>query len=573
MIPLRYDPNNCTKGEGILFDRFNKSKNTDNCYIMHSYLLQDHRNQKYGEIDFLILAPNYGIFIIEVKSSHTIKVNKGTWYFYNKKGGLDYKKHISPFKQANENMHALRNMLCEKNSNYKSLIFGHAVIFNNWSGNFESPEIKPYMIYDENDLNIKTIDQIIKNISNGFLNDKYHGQDKALPSKDNIDEIKDILRPDFEFKISLKKTVQDNKENIIKYTKEQCGILDIVNSNKQILVNGPAGTGKTFIAIELAKNLAFEKKSVLFLCFNKLLSKQLGTEFDENEKKYIEINNIDSFTKKHTEKIISDKNINLDPQIEEKLIEKFDSGNFKLYDYIIVDEYQDMAGAKYLDFFDIILKNGFKEGNWRLFGDFKYQCINNNSNMADFIIDLIDLIHKDPFICELSKNCRNTISISNDAVIMSNLIKSPYKSYYNDKGALVNKYFYDSVEEQIAAINNEIKTLLKNKIDPSLITLLSIRNIDDNFLKKINYEIIDIRNESNIANLQKISYSTIQSFKGLENEIIIIIDINELDKNYNKELLYTACTRAKYSLTKLIHKSQKKTYDRFVSNYLLENVL
>ena len=105
MIPLRYDPNNCTKGEGILFDRFNKSKNTDNCYIMHSYLLQDHRNQKYGEIDFLILAPNYGIFIIEVKSSHTIKVNKGTWYFYNKKGGLDYKKHISPFKQANENMH------------------------------------------------------------------------------------------------------------------------------------------------------------------------------------------------------------------------------------------------------------------------------------------------------------------------------------------------------------------------------------------------------------------------------------------------------------------------------------
>ena len=47
-------------------------------------------------------------------------------------------------------------------------------------------------------------------------------------------------------------------ENILKYTKEQCGILDIVNSNKQILINGPAGTGKTFIAIELAKNLALE---------------------------------------------------------------------------------------------------------------------------------------------------------------------------------------------------------------------------------------------------------------------------------------------------------------------------
>jgi DNA helicase IV len=59
----------------------------------------------------------------------------------------------------------------------------------------------------------------------------------------------------------------------------------------------------------------------------------------------------------------------------------------------------------------------------------------------------------------------------------------------------------------------------------------------------------------------KIVFSTIQSFKGLENDYIIVCDVDET--NFN-ETLYVALTRARYALyivgTKVLFKRMLKFY-------------
>ena len=68
MIPPRYDSQTINYGEKFLFQRFKKARDIDDWFVLHSLLVQQHINQRYGEIDIVVLAPKYGIFCLEGKA-------------------------------------------------------------------------------------------------------------------------------------------------------------------------------------------------------------------------------------------------------------------------------------------------------------------------------------------------------------------------------------------------------------------------------------------------------------------------------------------------------------------------
>ncbi|MFM6071943.1 MAG: hypothetical protein ACKPB9_10235, partial [Dolichospermum sp.] len=78
--------------------------------------------------------------------------------------------------------------------------------------------------------------------------------------------IKNLITPQTEFKKSLSAELEDEKERIIHLTKEQEEILDgFYKASKPILIEGPAGTGKTQLAISQAISDIKSDKFVLFL--------------------------------------------------------------------------------------------------------------------------------------------------------------------------------------------------------------------------------------------------------------------------------------------------------------------
>lgn len=150
----------------------------------------------------------------------------------------------------------------------------------------------------------------------------------------------------------------------------------------------------------------------------------------------------------------------------------------------------------------------------------------------------------------LPENCRNTKNIVNK---LEQYIKQTIKSKEGipeGMPVIIKKYRDDN--EQQTMILNEIKQLLKDKVIlPSQILLMfnaDKRNSCLATVKKIEkFPLENISHSTGELSNKAINYTSINSFKGLEADIVFIIDTDKVPvMNYN--VLYTQASRAKHLL-------------------------
>src|SRR5262249_14700306 len=70
----------------------------------------------------------------------------------------------------------------------------------------------------------------------------------------------------------------EREDELTRFTQEQFAALDAMEANARVAFEGPAGTGKTFLAIEAAQRAAVAGRRVLFLCFNRMLGDWLRAQ-------------------------------------------------------------------------------------------------------------------------------------------------------------------------------------------------------------------------------------------------------------------------------------------------------
>jgi superfamily II DNA or RNA helicase len=148
--------------------------------------------------------------------------------------------------------------------------------------------------------------------------------------------------------------------------------------NPRVFFEGPAGTGKTMLAIESARRGKAENRHLLFLCFNRLLGLWLRNQTtalspDVNvgtlHRHMLEVANLEPPA--HTNNNFWEK------ELPERAIEQLLKENTDRYmfDELILDETQDLLRPQYMDFLDLSLKGGLAAGRWRCFGDLERQTI------------------------------------------------------------------------------------------------------------------------------------------------------------------------------------------------------
>ena len=207
------------------------------------------------------------------------------------------------------------------------------------------------------------------------------------------------------------------------------------------------------------------------------------------------------------------------------------------FDKIIIDEAQDLLHGNYLLVIDELLEGGLRKGHWFFFGDFKYQTIYCRGSSYDSIYDLLE--NEANFASfALTVNCRNSINVQKE---MNKIIGSEIEVLNKDASLPPVKYITFGEDDEASLIEAEIDKLIAAGVDKKSITLLSAFKFENSVASKLKkYKISPVAAESN-----NITYSTIQGFKGLENSVIMLVDIQSYSK---PDLMYVGMSRARNAL-------------------------
>ena len=103
------------------------------------------------------------------------------------------------------------------------------------------------------------------------------------------------------------------------------------------------------------------------------------------------------------------------------------------------------------------------------------------------------------------------------------------------------KYITFGEDDEVSLIEAEIDKLIAAGVDKKSITLLSAFKFENSVASKLKkYKVSPVAAESD-----NITYSTIQGFKGLENSVIMLVDIQSYSK---PDLMYVGMSRARNAL-------------------------
>jgi len=496
--------------EKRVFDKLRESYVNNPMYVaFHSLNLTTHEKKRFGEADFVIVC-EYGLFVLEVKGGR-ISVRDGKWYTVNKHGE-EYKLKESPFRQAEGALHAIDRKIKDS---YKfprlTLPIGFGVVFPDVEWTEQSSEWDLHAVCDAK--NMRNFEGWLKNFF-VYWHSKY-GNGKKL-AKEDIMALKHYLRPNFELVEPLHVKLAYIEESAVKLTEDQYRYLDIVAANKRVLCSGGAGTGKTFLAAELARRMASSEKNIGFICKSNWLKRYLETRI-QNE--FVTLSTINS--------------IKLDMR----------RSGIDQFDVLIVDEGQDLFNFDDIDTLDTVLKDGLSDGEWYIFHD-----INNQSGLfTETKTEVLELLKSyTPAKVPLTTNCRNSEQI----------LKKVQESLHLDmgnKGTGIGPDVHELIEKNNdgSVLKSEINSLLKGGVSPGSITILSPFSYEESSVsllpEKIKKNILQLDDYSVRAfPITKISFSEIKNFKGLENEVIIVIDLVKPEKiESSKVEHYVAMSRAR----------------------------
>ena len=568
MIPSVISPEIKSAAEKHIFEWFRDDPRTNDWIVLHSLGIANHNRVIHGETDFFVLAPYMGLFALEVKGGRVTR-NGGVWSFTNRYGKVGTKTR-GPFDQAWDGVFSIvndiKNKLDSSHKHLKKIFFGIGVMFPDVEYNTVGCDEEQWQVFDCNDGN--NVYDYIHRIFEGAckkwesLNGHEVPYDK-LPSPDDIQYIADLLRGDFDKAVAISVQIKYAEEELVRLTNEQYRCIDQLDDNKRCLIEGGAGTGKTLLAIEEAKKATAQGLKVALFCYNKNLGDWFEKYFEDvpQNLRPAYVGTFHSFMAKTAR----DAGIRLCyPRNDE------DAGSFyeeelplsicaalqqlrePRFDKIIVDEAQDLISSNYLDVFDKCISGGLSRGRWTFLGDFSQQAIFSQSVSADEMKEMIE--DRTSFIrFKLTVNCRNTRTICDEISLVTDF-KAPSDVWSKVDGMPVQYLTYrDKAEERIKLIDT-IQMLVDSHISAKKISILSPLKRENSIVSDV--EEFDIRDYKTYGN-NKFSFSTIKSFKGLENAVIILVDIDSIS---DKQLMYVALSRARTALYVIESEEARREY-------------
>lgn len=573
LSPPYIDKDCKSTGERMIFDMLKKDSFTEDWIVLHSLNLSRHTKRLYGEIDFLLLIPNAGVFVMEVKGGD-VRCKNGEWEFIDRHGNVNRNK--SPFSQARDAMFSLQAEIKKEfgaKHRFNKIQFGFFVAFPQVNFDKHSVEYQQWQIFDKTNYN-SNHETFFKNLVQQFT-EKHKAQfwfspTESLPSRQDLEELCHFLRGDFMRVRSAKERLTEFDSQVKTYTGEQFGVLESIQLNERSVIQGSAGTGKTMIAIESAIRAAEEGKKVFLTCFNRIIGEWMQKQLEGWNN--ITVSSLHSYLFELSKGFDYDKTQENKQDFYSKYLPNLMKEFFKIgiqgkFDKLIIDEGQDLIREEYLGLFDSMLTGGLANGNWEIYGDFERQAIYSQLSKPEMLDLLKTFGHHSKHLLKI--NCRNTKEIGEETSLISGFEKPPFLLEYLE-GLPVAYHFYRDEEHQNKILRDQLRKFSEESLPFNEMVILSPKKFENSCVKSFaDYSIKEIKSANEVSASQKyFGFATVQAFKGMEGNYILITNIEDLSSEVAKSLMYVGMSRARYGLILLISETMRNQYYDILKNKL-----
>jgi hypothetical protein len=548
MIPARPGPTTSSKAEIRLFERLRGGLN-EAWMVLHSVGLAGHAVKRWAEADFVLVGPK-GVYCLEVKGGRVAR-ESGRWRYTDGSGRTDEEKE-GPFEQAAGEEVAIRRYLSTHRLDRVAegrIASGWGVAFPDIRFEASGPDVEQTVVYDARD-EAYPMSQYV-----GRLADHWYsrllgiwGRTPTDLRPEHVERIVGMLRPDFDYRPRLADLAAAAAREILQLTAEQVAIMKSLEEAHRVVIKGSAGTGKTVLAIEESKRLAECGLRVLFVCFNVRLASAVRAAVGDNR---VEVSHFHGLAQRivkaagQFERLPdADSSHIFQVAMPELAFDVLaDWSDEQRFQALIIDEAQDLLRDEYLAVLDALLVGGFEGGQWRAFLDPKQNAFGGHVGAGTRVFEAAGAL---PF--RLTRNCRNTEPIATRTSLLSGV---ELEETLVCEGPKVEELEYRDRADQRRRLERILNRLLSEGFTPQAITVLSRFRLENSCLSEalpgFGARITDAATDDS----RSISFATISSFKGLESEVVVLVDVDDLESADGRRSVYLGASRARTVLVVL----------------------
>ncbi len=500
------------------------AKLDDDWRVFHSVVWQAVRggSQADGEADFVLLHPKGGLAILEVKGGR-IEVRNGQWQSTDRNGVAHRIK--DPFRQAKDSKYALIRYLEQLQPKLAHIPrVCHGVVFPDVVLNHAIGLFPSEVTWDQKALQAP-------GLALETLLTHWGQADGQRLSAHDLEEITNRLAPTLTVTLSLRDALKAAQSELTRLTRRQMDVLHMLRANRRCVVRGGAGTGKSLLAVEKARQVAAAGGRVLLVCYNGPLRDRLASECQTFTG--VELATFHSLCRSRSMRA----GIPMPPNPDDKwwdseaaqgLVSWAETNPQERFDAILVDEAQDFA-VHWISSLRAALRDA--SSLMYIFIDQHQQIyLRGNSIPTDWPVVDLDI------------NCRNTLPIAKS---VARVFVDPEPAEGIDGPDPV--FIECNDLDEVSIVQEEVDKLIVDEgVSPSRITVLSDRHETIRRLTTMlagGFPFVQ-------PGKRGIAVETIHRFKGLEAEIVVVALSSSLfnERHTAQALLYVGLSRARAML-------------------------